>query len=151
MALKATLKTDLNAAAKAQDKARLSTLRMLLAAVQNREIEVRRELTDGELLETIGRLIKQRQDAIEQFRAGGRADLVEKEEAEVRVLQAYLPAPLSADELAARVDEAIRTAGATSRKDMGKVMKVLLPLIAGRADTRAASELVQQKLAAMGG
>ncbi|HEY8368119.1 MAG TPA: GatB/YqeY domain-containing protein [Thermodesulfobacteriota bacterium] len=151
MALKATLKTDLSAAAKAQDKTRLSTLRMLLAAVQNREIELRRELTDGELLETIGKLIKQRQDAIEQFRAGGRTDLVEKEEAEVRVLKAYLPAPLSADELSATVDEAIRTAGATSRKDMGKVMKVLLPLIAGRADTRAASELVQQKLAAMGG
>ncbi len=151
MALKATLKTDLTAAAKAQDKARLSTLRMLLAAVQNREIEQRRELTDSELLETIGKVIKQRQDSITQFRAGGRTDLVEKEEAEVRVLTGYLPAGLGPEELAAKVDEAIAKAGATSRKDMGKVMKVLLPLIAGRADTRVASELVQQKLAAMGG
>lgn len=151
MALKATLKTDLTAAAKAQDKARLSTLRMLLAAVQNREIELRRELSDAEFLETIGKLIKQRQDSIVQFKAGGRTDLVEKEEAEVRVLQGYLPAALSREALAAKVDEAIAQAGATSRKDMGKVMKVLLPMIAGRADTRVASELVQQKLAAMGG
>lgn len=151
MALKATLKTDLTAAAKAQDKIRLSTLRMLMAAVQNREIELRRELTDAELLETIGKLIKQRQDAIGQFAAGGRKDLVEKEETEVRVLSGYLPAALSSEELSAKVDEAIRAAGATSRKDMGKVMKTLLPEIAGRADTRVASEIVQRKLAAMGG
>jgi uncharacterized protein YqeY len=151
MALKATLKTDLTAAAKAKDKARLSTLRMLAAAVQNREIDLRRELTDDEVLDTIGRLIKQRHDSIAQFETGGRTDLVEKEKAEVRVLSGYLPAALSASELAAAVDEAIREAGATSRRDMGKVMKVLLPKVAGRADTRTASELVQQRLAAMGG
>jgi uncharacterized protein YqeY len=151
MALKATLKTDLAAAAKAQDKLRLSTLRMLLAAVQNREIDARRELTDPELLDTVGKLIKQRHDAIEQFRAGGRSDLVEKEEAEVRILSSYLPAPLGPAELAAKVDEAIAKAGATSPRDMGKVMKLLLPEIAGRADGKAASQLVQERLRALGG
>lgn len=151
MALKATLKTDLAAAAKAQDKLRVSTLRMLLAAVQNREIEARRELTEPELLDTVGKLIKQRQDSIAQFRQGGRADLADKEEAEAKILSAYLPAQLGPDELRAKVDEAIARAGATSRKDMGKVMKVLLPEIAGRADSKAASALVQERLGAMGG
>lgn len=151
MALKATLQRDLTTAAKAQDKLRLSTIRMLLAAIKNREIEVRRELTDAELLDTVGKLIKQRHESIEQFRRGGRSDLAEKEEAEARLLQAYLPEPLAPAELAAKVDEAIARAGATSRKDMGKVMKLLLPEIAGRADSKAASELVQERLRALGG
>jgi uncharacterized protein len=149
MALKATLKADLAAAARARDKIRLSTIRMLLASVQNREIEARRELTEAELLDTVVKLIRQRQEAIEQFRTGGRADLVEKESAEIRLLEAYLPAQLGPDELAAKVEEAIAKAGASSPKDMGKVMKLLLPEIAGRADAKTASQLVQARLAAM--
>jgi uncharacterized protein YqeY len=151
MALKTTLKADLAAAAKAQEKVRLSTIRMLLAAVQNREIEARRELTEAELLDTVARLIKQRQDAIEQFRGGGRTDLVEKESAEIKVLEGYLPAALTDAELRAKVDEAIAKASAASPKDMGKVMKLLLPEIAGRADGKTASTLVQERLKAMGG
>lgn len=151
MALKATLQRDLTAAAKAQDKLRLSTLRMLLAAIKNREIELRRELTEAELLDTVGKLIKQRHDSIEQFRRGGREDLAQKEEAEARLLAGYLPQALSPAELAARVDEAIARAGATSRKDMGKVMRLLLPEIAGRADSKAAAELVLERLSALGG
>lgn len=151
MALKATLQHDLTVAAKARDKLRLSTLRMLLAAIKNREIELRRELTEAELLDTVGKLIKQHQDSIEQFRRGGRDDLAEKEEAEARLLSAYLPEPLTPAQLAAKVDEAIARAGATSRRDMGKVMKLLLPEIAGRADGKAASDLVQERLKALGG
>ncbi len=151
MALKATLQRDLTAAAKAQDKLRLSTLRMLLAAIKNREIELRRELTEAELLDTVGKLIRQRHDSIEQFRRGGREDLAQKEEAEARLLAGYLPQALSPAELAAKVDEAIARAGATSRKDMGKVMKLLLPEIAGRADSKAAADLVLERLAALGG
>jgi uncharacterized protein YqeY len=151
MALKATLQHDLTVAAKARDKLRLSTLRMLLAAIKNREIELRRELTEAELLDTVGKLIKQHQDSIEQFRRGGRDDLAEKEEAEARLLSAYLPEPLTPAQLAAKVDEVIARAGATSRRDMGKVMKLLLPEIAGRADGKAASDLVQERLKALGG
>lgn len=151
MALKATLQHDLTVAAKARDKLRLSTLRMLLAAIKNREIELRRELTEAELLDTVGKLIKQHQDSIEQFRRGGRDDLAEKEEAEARLLSAYLPEPLTPAALAAKVDEVIARAGATSRRDMGKVMKLLLPEIAGRADGKAASDLVQERLKALGG
>ncbi len=151
MALKATLQRDLSAAAKARDRLRLSTLRMLLAAVKNREIELRRELTEAEALDTVGKLVEQRHDSIEQFRRGGREDLAEKEEAEARLLAAYLPQPLGPAELAAKVDEAIARAGAASRKDVGKVMKVLLPEIAGRADSKAAAELVLERLRALGG
>jgi uncharacterized protein YqeY len=150
MALKATLKTDLAAAAKARDKLRLSTLRMLLAALHNREIEARRELTDAEALDTVGKLIKQRQDSALQFRGGGRVDLAEKEEAEIGLLSGYLPVPLGPAELAAKVDEAIAKAGARSPRDMGAVMKLLLPEIAGRADGKTASQMVQERLRAMG-
>ncbi|HWP35168.1 MAG TPA: GatB/YqeY domain-containing protein [Thermodesulfobacteriota bacterium] len=151
MALKELLQRDLTAATKARDRLRLSVVRMLLAAIKNREIELRRALTEGELLETVSRLIKQRHESASQFRQGGRADLAEKEEAEAALLAGYLPQPLTPEALAAKVDEAIARAGAASPADMGKVMKLLLPEIAGRADSKTAAELVRARLAARGG
>jgi hypothetical protein len=116
--------------------------------VKYREIELMKTLDDAGILGVVASEIKRRKDAVEQYQAGNRPDLVEKEEAESRLLQSYLPQQLSAAELAAKVDEVIAQVGAQGPKDMGAVMKALLPQVQGRADGKAVSELVKQRLAA---
>ncbi len=139
---------ELTAAMRARDAVRLGTLRMAKAALVNREVERGRPLDDTESLQVIAALIKQRRDSIEQFRGGGREDLATKEEAELAVLEAYLPPPVDTAELERLVDEAIAETGASLPKDMGRVMKVTLAKLAGRtADGKAVSDLVKSKLA----
>jgi uncharacterized protein YqeY len=124
----------------------VSVLRLLAALIKNREVEKRGPLTDPEVLQAITASCKQRQEAIEQYRLGGRQDLAEKEAAELTILELYLPAPLTSEELQAMVLEAIREVHATSPKEMGKVMGVLMPRVTGRADGRLVNTLVRQAL-----
>jgi uncharacterized protein YqeY len=149
MALNETIAADITAAMKAKDQARLSALRMLKAAVMNKEVEKKRGLEDAEVLQVIGALVKQRRDSIEQFTAAGRTDLVAKETGELAILEAYLPPAASADDIEAAVAAAVAETGASSAKDMGKVMKAVMPKLAGKnADGRAVNEAVRRKLGA---
>jgi uncharacterized protein YqeY len=146
MGLRENIEADVKNALKSGAKEKVSTLRMLNAALKNKQIDKRRPLTDEEIVETVRSLIKQRKDSIEQFAKGGRQDLVDKETAEIAVLESYLPPQLSRQEVEALVREAITKTGAQGAKDMGKVMKALIPMIAGRADGKFVSELVKQSL-----
>jgi len=138
---------DIAAAMKARDASRLSALRMLKAAVMNKGVEKGRDLDDAEVLQVIASLAKQRRDSIEQFAKAGRTDLVEKETAELNILQAYLPAGATPEEINAAVAEAIAETGASSPKDMGKVMKAVMPKLAGKnADGKAVNEAVRRTL-----
>jgi len=148
MALRERLDEDMKAAMRQRDQLRLSTIRMLKSAVKYREIEIMKTLDDAGIQGVISSEIKRRRDSVEQYRAGNRPDLADKEDAEMRVLQGYLPQQLSAEELAAKVDEVIAQVGAQGPKDMGAVMKALLPAVQGRADGKVVSELVKQRLAA---
>ena len=140
---------DIAAAMKARDASRLSALRMLKAAVMNKGVEKGRDLDDAEVLQVIASLVKQRRDSIEQFTKAGRTDLVDKETAELNILQAYLPAGATPEEINAAVAEAIAETGASSPKDMGKVMKAVMPKLAGKnADGKAVNEAVRRKLGA---
>jgi uncharacterized protein YqeY len=146
MGLREKIEGDVNAALKSGAKDKVSTLRMLNAALKNKQIDKRRPLTEEEVIESIRSLIKQRKDSIEQFAKGGRQDLVDKETAEVVVLEVYLPQQLSREELGALVREAVAQTGAQGARDMGKVMKALVPLLGGRADGKLVSELVKNAL-----
>ena len=147
MLLRDQVNADIAAAMKAKDAARLSALRMLKAAIMNKGVEKGRDLDDAEVLQVVSTLVKQRRDSIEQFSTAGRADLVDKESAEITVLEHYLPPAASAEEIDAAVLEAIAETGARSPKDMGKVMKAVMPRLAGKnADGRAVSEAVRRKL-----
>ncbi|MFB3818408.1 MAG: GatB/YqeY domain-containing protein [Candidatus Methylomirabilales bacterium] len=146
MELKARVAEDMKAGLRSGDKLRVSVLRLLTAMVKNREVDKRGPLTDAEVIQAITSSVKQRQEAIEAYRRGGRQDLVDKEEAELSILQSYLPAPLSAEELARLVRDAIQEVQATSAKEMGKVMAVLMPKVTGRADGRVVSSMVREAL-----
>jgi uncharacterized protein YqeY len=148
-----TLSEQVNAgitsAMKAKDQVRLSALRMLKAAIMNKGVEKGRDLDDAEVLQVVGSLVKQRRDSIDQFRAAGRTDLVDKESAEMAVLDAFLPPAASAADIDAAVAEAIAETGAASAKDMGKVMKAVMPKLAGKTtDGRAVNEAVRRSLGA---
>ena len=147
MTLKETLDADLKAAMKAKEQLKLDVVRMLKSAVKYREIEVGKPLDDAGVVAVIASEIKRRRDSVEQYRAGNRADLASKEEAEIAILQGWLPAQLSEAELRAKVDAAIQATGAAGPKDMGKVMKALQPEVQGRADGKVVSELVKARLA----
>jgi uncharacterized protein YqeY len=148
MTLKERLMEDLKDATKAKEKLRLSTIRMIRAAVKNMEIARRqKELNDQGVLEVLGSLAKQRKESIEQFRKGGREDLACKEEEELRIVSSYLPPQLSHEELQTRVKEAIRESEATSLKDFGKVMKILMPRLKGQADGKVLGDMVREQLA----
>ncbi|HEX9774363.1 MAG TPA: GatB/YqeY domain-containing protein [Actinomycetota bacterium] len=144
--LRDTIRTDLTAAMKAREALRTSTLRMLLTSMKNLQVERGHELDDDEVIEVIGREAKRRREAIESFTAGGRTDQAEKEQAELAVLRSYLPEQLSEADLAALVDEAIAESGATEIKQMGAVMKALMPKVKGRADGSAVSSAVRARL-----
>ena len=139
---------DLTAAMKAKDAARLSALRMLKAAIMNKGmVEKGRDLNDAEVLQVVASLVKQRRDSIDQFAKAGRTDLVEKETGEIAILEHYLPPAASADEIDAAVADAIAETGASSPKDMGKVMKAVMPKLAGKnVDGRTINETVRRKL-----
>ena len=148
MALIDRISEEITAAMRNRDQPRLGALRMAKAALMNREVERGRALDDAESQQVLASLIKQRRDSIEQFRGGGREDLAAKEEAEIGVLAAFVPPPVESAELERFVDEAIAETGASSQKDMGRVMKAALAKLAGRtADGKAVSELVKRKLA----
>lgn len=146
MALKERLDAELKTAMREKDTLKLSVIRMLKSAVKYREIEVMKPLDDAGVIAVLGSEIKRRRDSVEQYRAGNRQDLVDKEEAEIAILQAYLPAQLSEDELRAKVDAAVASTGAKGPKDMGAVMKALLPDVQGRADGKVVSEMVKSRL-----
>lgn len=146
MGLREQVDGDIKSALKAGAKDKVSALRMLSAAIKNRQIDKRRELTDEEIVETVRSLVKQRRDSIEQFEKGGRRDLVEKEAAEIAFLEVYLPRQMAPEALEALVRQAVSESGAQGARDMGKVMKALVPLVAGRADNKLVSELVKKAL-----
>jgi uncharacterized protein len=148
MALKEKLDADLKSAMKDKDALKLSVVRMLKSAIKYREIEIMKTLDDAGVQAVIASEIKRRRDSVDQYRQGGREDLATKEESEIAILQAYLPAQLSPEELGQVVDAVIQRVGAQGPKDMGKVMKELLPEVQGKAEGKAVSELVKQKLAA---
>lgn len=148
MSLSAQLSKTMAEAMKARDQARLSALRMLKAALMNREVERGRPLTDVEELQVVGSLAKQRKESIEQFSKGGRQDLVDKETAELAILQSYLPPATDAADLERIVSDVIASTGASSPRDMGKVMKEVMGRLAGATvDGKAVNELVRKKLA----
>jgi uncharacterized protein len=146
MALKERLDAELKAAMKERDVVKVSTVRLLKSAIKYREIELAKALDDAEVQGLIASEVKRRRDSVEQYRAGNRPDLADKEEAEIRVLQAYQPAPLGPEELRAKVEEAVARVGATGPRDMGAVMKALLPEVTGRAEGKTVSELVRARL-----
>ena len=147
MNLKEQILADVIVAMKAKDAARTSTLRMLKAAIVNRQIEKGGELDEEELTKLLRTQVKQRRDSVEQYEKGGRQDLVEKEKAEIAVIEAYLPRAASPEEIDTAVAAAIAETGATSIKEMGAVMKALMPRLAGKnADGKAVSEAVKAKL-----
>jgi len=148
MSLQERLMADLRAAMREADVPRREAIRLLRAAVLNEEIERRRPLTDEESLVVVERLVKRHQDSIEQFRKGGRADLVAYEQAQLAAIQGYLPERLPREEIAARVQAAIEETGARNRADTGRVMQRLAGELRGRADLKEVSRLVQERLGA---
>jgi uncharacterized protein YqeY len=146
MSLKEQITEDMKAAMRAKDTGKLGTIRLLTAAMKQKEVDERIELTDAHVLAIIEKMIKQRKDSITQFEAGGRQDLADIEKAELEVLSAYMPAALSMDEIAGEVAETIAATGAAGPQDMGKVMAVLKGKLAGRADMTAVSALVKKAL-----
>jgi uncharacterized protein YqeY len=147
MSLKQQLTDDMKAAMKSGDRQRLGTIRLINAALKQREVDERIEITDAIVLAVLEKMLKQRKDSITQYEAAGREDLASVEREEVAVIEHYLPAKMGADELAAEVARAIADSGAAGPTDMGKVMALLKPRIAGRADMGQASAQVKQALA----
>jgi uncharacterized protein YqeY len=147
MSLKDRINEDMKSAMRARETARLSALRLLLAALKQREVDERKTLSDAEVVAVIEKMLKQRRDSIEQYEAGQRQDLADVEKFEMSVLQTYMPQPLSEAELQAAVAQAVAESGAKGPQDMGKVMAVLKPALAGRADMGKVSALVKAKLA----
>jgi uncharacterized protein YqeY len=137
------LNEEMVTAAKSKDKVRLSAIRMLKTALHNKEINLMQPLNESEVLQVLSSMIKQGKDSIEQFAKGGRADLVEKEEAELKVIQEFMPAQMSEDEVDSLIKKAIEEAGAVSVKEMGKVMKILMPKLTGTADGKMVGEKVK--------
>jgi hypothetical protein len=147
MSLKSKITEDMKAAMKAKEAQRLSAIRLLLAAIKQREVDERKELSDGEIVSVIEKMIKQRRDSISQFQAANRRDLVEGETFELNLLSAYLPKQMTDAEIAEEVSAAIAQTGAKGVPEMGKVMGVLKGKLAGRADLGKVSALVKAKLA----
>jgi len=146
MSLKERISDDMKAAMRAKESERLGTIRMLQAAIKQREVDERITLDDGQILSVIEKMLKTRKESVDQFKTAGRDDLVAKETSEIAQLQAYLPAQFSASELEAVIAAAVSSTGATSIKDMGKVMAIVKQQAAGRADMTAVSALIKAKL-----
>ena len=146
MALKERITEDMKAAMRSRDAARLSAIRLLLAAIKQKEVDERRELDDADVVSAIEKMIKQRRDSISQYEAASRTDLADAEKFELSVLQAYMPQQMDAAEIANEVDAAVLESGASGPADMGKVMALLKPKLAGRADMGAVSSAVKARL-----
>ena len=146
--IKDRIREDMKAAMRSHDAARLSTIRLLLAAIKQRETDEQIEAGDEDVLAVIGKMVKQRRDSVEQYRSGGREDLAANEQAEIDVLSTYLPQQLSDEEVAAIVEEAVAEVGMTGMAAMGKVMSVVKPRVNGRADLGKVSALIKARLTA---
>ena len=146
MSLKVRIQEDMKTAMRSGDKDRLGCIRLIMAAVKQREVDERITLDDTQLLGVLEKMGKQRRESIAQFQAGGRADLVAKENAELAIINAYMPAPLAADELDALINEAIAQTGASTLKDMGKVMAIIKAKAQGRADMAAVGPRIKARL-----
>jgi uncharacterized protein len=144
--LKQDIQTDMKTAMKAGDKVRLGVIRLILAAIKQREVDERIELDDAQVVVVLDKMLKQRRDSITQYAAAGREDLAEIERFEVTVIQNYLPTALTAAELAELIDAAIATSGASAMNEMSKVMALIRPQVQGRADMGAVSALIKQRL-----
>lgn len=147
MTLKATLSDDMKTCMREKDKRKLGVIRMALAAIKQVEVDERIKPDDARIIAIIDKMVKQRRESISQFEKGGREDLAEQENFEISVLQAYLPSQLSDEEIAGLIDEAIEASGASSIKEMGKVMSIVKPKAQGRADMRQVSEKIKARLA----
>ncbi len=146
MELKARIQEDMKAAMRAAEKDRLATIRLILAAIKQREVDERILLDDTQVLAVLEKMVKQRRESIAQFQSGGRADLVARENAELAVLANYLPEPLAEQEIDRLINETIAATGAASIKDMGKVMNALKPMVQGRADMGALGARIKARL-----
>ncbi|MEY3356165.1 MAG: GatB/YqeY domain-containing protein [Burkholderiales bacterium] len=147
MSLKEKLQDDIKAAMRAKEGDKLTTLRLITAAIKQKEVDERIELTDPAVLSILEKMIKQRKDSIAQFQLGGRQDLVDKEQAELALLMAYMPAQMSEAEIAQVIETAVLQANATGPQDMGKVMALIKPLLAGKADMGLVSQMLKTRLA----
>jgi len=148
MGLYEKINQEMVSAAKEKDKLRLSSVRLIKAACHNKEIDMKRPLNDEECLQVLSSMVKQRRDSIEQFKQGGRMDLVEKEESELQVIQSFMPEQMSEEAIASEIEKAIQETGAVSIKDMGKVMKILMPKLTGKADGKLVGEKLKARLSA---
>lgn len=146
MSLKETILQQQTEATKAKDAVQMNTLRMLRAAIKNREVELRGELEDQEVLRVIHTQIKQHKESIRQYKEGGRDDLVEKEEQELSILMSFMPEQLSEEDIAQAVEQVVEELGATDMRDMGRVMKALMARLAGSVDGKVVNEMVRKKL-----
>ena len=147
MTIQEKIQSQMTDAMRNKDQLRLSVLRMMKTAVKNKEIEKMKPLEENEVMAVLNTLVKQRKDSIEQFRKGGREELAQKEEAEIKIIEEYLPAAASEDDIRKAIDEAVQETGAASMKDMGKVMKAALARLAGKsADGSRVSQMVKEKL-----
>jgi uncharacterized protein YqeY len=146
MSLEERLMEEMKQAMRSNDKLRLSTIRMIRSAVKNKEIEQRSQLTDDSIARVIQGLLRKGEESIEQFRVGGRIDLVEKEEKEIEILKSFLPQPVSREEILKVIDQSIEETQASSSKDIGKVMKSVMPKLGGKADGKLINQLVKERL-----
>jgi len=146
MSLEERLIEEMKQAMKSTDKLRLSTIRMIRSAIKNKEIEQRKKLDDEGIFKVIQGMVRKSEESIEQFRAGGRMDLVEKEQKEVETLKSFLPQPLSREEILKMIDQSIEETQASSLKDIGKVMKSVMPKLEGKADGKLINQMVKEKL-----
>jgi len=147
MTVQEKIQTQMTEAMRNKDQLRLSVLRMMKSAIKNKEIEKMKPLDEGEALSVLNTLVKQRKDSVDQFRKGGREELAQKEESEIKIIEEYLPAAASEDDIRKAIEEAIQETGAASVKDMGKVMKATLVRLAGKsADGSRVSQMVKEKL-----
>ncbi|MBM4271078.1 MAG: GatB/YqeY domain-containing protein [Deltaproteobacteria bacterium] len=140
------LNREMVAAAKAQNKLRLSAIRLIKTALHNREIDLKRKLNETEILQLLSMMVKQRKDSIDQFRKGGREDLVGKEESELKIIMEFMPEQMSEEDIAGEIERVIQKVGAVGIKDMGKVMKDLMPKLTGKADGKVVGEMVKARL-----
>ncbi len=146
--LKPRIQDEMKTAMKSGEKARLGVIRLILAAIKQREIDERIELDDAQVLAVLDKMMKQRRDSVTQYAAAGREDLADVERFEIEIIQSYLPDALSGDKLTAMIDAALASSGATAMNDMGKVMAVLRPQVQGRADMTVVSAMIKERLTA---
>jgi len=146
MSLEERLFEEMKQAMKSNDKLRLSTIRMIRSALKNKEIELRKKLEDEEAAKVIQAMVRKGEESVEQFQRGGRTDLVDKEKKEIEILKSFLPQPLSQEEILQIIDQSIQETQASSPKDIGKVMKSVMPKIGGKADGKLINQLVKERL-----